>query len=215
MSRLVEMFRSLPRAGRWGVIAIAAFAGYFLIVEPVLELTNTHDAAADAIENSLRRTAELASDDSDDGRMFSSGINAYGHPQLPNDPKTRPEAIQRVVDEVLETHGIETRTKTERNSTLTGDKARALVGSDKLERYIVEVSFEADQNTVAQIIADLEQSPVVSAVSRVKIDRTAIGSRYFDDADKAVPGRVRATISAESWVQVRATPGAASTGEPS
>ncbi len=215
MSSVLDKFRSLPRAARWGVLAILVFSAYFLVVEPILELTSAHDSAADTIERSLGRTADLASEDSDDGRTLSSGIKAFGRPQLPSDPKTRPEAIQRVVDEVLEAHGVETRTKTERTSTLTGDKARALVGADKLERYIVEVSFEADQGTVAQVIADLEQSPVVSAVSRVKIDRSAVGSRYIDDPEKSGAGRVRATISAESWVQASPAADAASTGESS
>lgn len=215
MRRLVDTFRSLPRAARWGVLATLAFGLYFLAVEPLLKITNDYDADADSIESRLSRTADLASDTSDDGRMFATGVKAFGRPQLPDDPKTRPEAIQQVVDEVLEAHGVETRTKTERHSTLTGDRARALVGADKLERYIVEISFEADQGTVAQVIADLEKSPVVSAVSRVKIDRSAVGTRYMDDAEKSGAGRVRATISAESWVRVRPTPGDTSTGETS
>jgi hypothetical protein len=214
MNQLLQMFRSLPRAAQWGILAAVVFGGYFLVVEPILDITNRHDAAADAIEINLRRTGELSGEDSDDGRLLVSALKNFGRPHLPNARETRPEAIQRVVDEILEDHGVETRTKNERNTTLTGDRARAIAGEDRLERFIVEVSFEADQATVAKIIADLEQSPVVSAVSRVKIDRTVVSSRNTDGAE-AASGRVRATINAESWVLVHARPGSDSNGDAS
>jgi hypothetical protein len=214
VTKILVAFRELPRAAQWGVVAATIFGGYFLIVEPALEARNRHDAAADAIENSLRRTEQLFSDKSDDGLLLINGVRAFGVPQLPNARDTRPEAIQRIVDEILEDHGVDTRTKTERTSTLTGDRARAIAGDGRIERYIVEVSFEADQATVARIVADLEQSPVVSAVSRVKVDRTAVGSRYAESSS-ASPDRVRATINAESWMVVRTRPGSSSSGESS
>jgi hypothetical protein len=214
MNQLIQKFRALPRAAQWGTLAAIVFGGYFLIIEPVLDITNRHDAAADAIETNLRRTGELASEDSDDGRVLVSALRNFGSPHLPNAPETRPESIQRVVDEILEDHGVETRTKNERNSPLTGDRARAVAADGRIERYIVVVSFEADQATVAKIIADLEQSPVVSAVSSVKIDRTAVGSRYAEDA-AAATGKVRATINAESWVLIRTRGDSDSSGDAS
>lgn len=213
MNRLIAAFRQLPRAAQWGVLAAAIFGGYFLVVEPILEQTNRYDAAADAIENNLRRTGALFGEESDDGRLLVTGVRTYGSPLRPTSPEARAEAIQRIVDEILEDHGVDTLTKTERTSTLTGDKARAVAGGGRLERSIVEVSFEADQATVARIVADLEQSPVVTAVSRVKVDRTAVGSRSSDSGGR--PGRVRATINAESWVVVRTRAGSASSGESS
>jgi len=203
MKRIVEWFKSLPRAARWGIAAAAVFGLYFLGVEPILERTNRYASSADGIESNLRRATDLAGEDSEDGRVLVAGMKAYGRPHLPGAAASRPEAIQRAVDEVLEQRGVTSRTKTERTATLTGDKARAIAGEGKIERYIVEVSFEADQTIVAQVIADLERSPVVSAVSRIKIDRTAIGSRFAEDEAKNGIGKVRATINAESWVLLR------------
>lgn len=205
IARISEWFRNLPRAARWGVLAGLVIVGYFLVVEPVLDRTNHYAARADATENSLRRAANLLSGDSDDGQAVRVGTANFGSPQSPTGGAIRPEAIQRAVDEVLEDHGITNRTKTERRSDLTGDKARALAPDGKIVRLIVEVSFEADQAVVARIIADLERSPVVSAVSRIKIDRTAVGGRFVEDSGEGSSGKVRATISAESWVYSRST----------
>lgn len=211
MKRLVDSVMRLPRAARWAVLAAVVFGAYFLVVEPLLDLTNRHAAAADAIESNLRRAGELSSDDSDTGRIIATGIRAFGRPKLPTDPSARPEVIHRVVDDVLELHGVENRTKTERSSTLTGERARALAEGGRIERYIVEVSFDAPQEAVAGIIADLERSPEISAVSRVKIDRTAVGGRWGEEsADEH--GMVRATIAAETWVFIRARPGSAGGG---
>lgn len=222
MNRLLTAFAALPRSARWVVLAGAFMGVYFLVIEPLLDRANNHDAAADAIENNLRRASQLSDEDSDDGRLLATGMKTYGRPQLPSDAAAKPESVQRIVDQILEDHGVDSRTKTERNSTMTGDRARALAADGKIERYIVEVSFEATQETVAAIIADLEQAPGISAVSRVKIDRTAIGGRFGEDfgapgaGGESAAGRVRATISAEAWVLLRARPGdSSSSGEPS
>lgn len=224
MNRLVESFRSLPRSARWLITAAAGFVVYFLVIEPLLDRTNAYDAQADAVESNLRRAASLSDENSEDGRIVANGMRTFGLPHLPDAAAARPEAIQRVVDRILEDHAVTSRTKTERNATLTGDRARELAGDARIERYVIEVSFEASQEAVAAIVADLERAPGVSAVSRVKIDRTAVRGTFVDDfglanspvggsgADGNGGGRVRATISAEAWVLIRPKAGS-STGE--
>lgn len=212
MNAWLTRFRALPRAARWAILAGIAFGAYFLVIEPLLDRTNRFDARADAIEDNLRRAGRLADQDSDEGRLVINGMQAFGRPQPPNAASARPEAVQRVVDQVLESHGVANRTKTERSSTITGDRARALAADGRLERSIIEVSFEAPQEVVAAIIADLERSPGISSISRVKIDRTAVRGLFGEDLGGSGPGgaatgssagRVRATISAEAWVLIK------------
>lgn len=204
MNAAISWFANLPRSAKWAVAALVIFGGYFFVVEPVLDRTNRLGAQADAIENNLRRASELATDDSDDGRMIANGLRAFGTPSAParSAGADRAGSVQRIVDGILADHGVENATRTERNAQLTGDRARALAPDGKIQREMVEVSFEADQKVVAAVIADLERSSGISAVSRVKLDRTSVGNRFAEDSGTS-PGTVRASLTAEAWVFTR------------
>lgn len=216
MNKLLHWFQNLPRAAKWGVAAIAALGAYFLVIEPVLDRTNIHQSHADRLESELTRVAELESPDSADGAFLRKGRRVYGAPQLPTDAGSRPDAIHRIVDGVLEDHGIADRTKTERSVELSAERSAAILGGDgRVTRYIVEVSFEAPQETVVQIIADLEQSSVVTAISRVRIDRaTGYSSAFARDlsrSDSSASRLVKATIAAEAWVRSASRGGSSDT----
>lgn len=201
MKNIIAAIRSLPRAAQWGLLAAVVFGLYFLVIEPVMTKTERLAARADRLESDLRRASDFASPDSSDGQFLIRAVKAFGTPRLPSDPDARPDSIQRVIDKILDDHDIADRTKIERSATLTGDLVGELAGAARIERYIVEVSFEADQHTVASVIADLEREPAVSAISRIKIDRaTAYSAR-----DESAPRLVRATIAAEAWVRVRSS----------
>ncbi|GEM_PF-855629 len=205
MSKLTDAIGSIPRAAKWGIAAACAFGLYFLVIERVIDRTNFYALRADKLDSNLQRVTDLESPDSVDGALLLVGRRTYGVPQLPTDSAARPEAIHRVVDEVLEEHGIDDRTKTEKSLTLTADRLSELtLGEGRVERYIVEVSFEATQETVARVIADLEQSPVITVISRVKIDRvTAYAGTREPTTANSGPKLVRAAIAAETWVRVR------------
>ncbi|MCC6321655.1 MAG: hypothetical protein IT438_09515 [Phycisphaerales bacterium] len=204
MSQLLASFSALPRSAKWIVASVVVLVAYFLIIEPVLDRTNRFAGEADALERSLTRAYEIGSDSSDDGKAVLSATQVFGRPRLPTDSSLRPESIQRVVDEILDTHNVEDANKRESSATLQDDTLSALKPSEgRFERYIVEVSFDATQETVAHVLADLERSPSVSAISRVRIDRSGFASstgRAPDSAETSGPRLVRATIAAESWV---------------
>lgn len=212
MTNAVARFSSLPRSAKWAIAALVIFGGYFLLVEPVMDRTNRLATRADAIEDSLRRANDLGTDASDEGRLIANGLRAYGTPKAPDTRGgDRGGAVQRIVDGILAQHGVDNATRTERTAMLTGDRARAVAGEGRIEREMVEVSFEADQSVAAAVIADLERSSGISAVSRVKIDRTSLGYRASDPDDVA-PGVVRASLTAEAWVYVRSRGGMDSDG---
>lgn len=214
MSRIFASFASLPRAAKWGLSAACIVAVYFLVLEPVLDRTNEFASRADVLERNLTRMSRVSSPDSEDGALLESTTRAFGKPHLPTDSAAKAGAIQRVVDDVLSQHKVTDNTMTEKSGSLTGDYTTTLAGGipGRIERYIVEFSFEATQETVVAVLADLEQSPAVSAVSRVKIDRAGVYSRDNSGEDPTTPQLVRATISAESWVFLPAKAGETSGG---
>ncbi|MFN7021030.1 MAG: hypothetical protein ACK4WH_06845, partial [Phycisphaerales bacterium] len=177
MKKLLDWFAALPRAAKWLIATCLLLAGYFLVIEPVLDRANELSAKADVLEANLTRAYEIGSEDSDDGKVVLNATRAFGRPRFPTDPAMRPESIQRVVDEILDANDVEDANKRESSATLSDDRLSALANSPgRFERYIVEVSFDATQETVAQVIADLERSPTVAAISRVRIDRTGFAA---------------------------------------
>ena len=108
-----------------------------------------------------------------------------------------------VVNGILENHNITDSTINERPkvqmSGLTPDQASAL-GIASVDRLILEVTFEASPESVIAILAELERSPEIASVSRVKIDRSI--SRLADDEHL-----VRATLTPEAWIAASSSGG--------
>ncbi len=185
MSRVSDIYRGLPRAGRWGVWAGAGLLGYFAVVEPIMDKTNALNSRADA------RAQAIAEVRSGGGAGAADlGLRRFGHVEPPGDPRERNVAFNRRVLEILETHALKDHASTTRNAPLNaGPLLTALAPShQKVERHIREVQFEATPETLAAVIADLERTPEVAAVSRVQIRKPEGGGRI-----------VRATIAAEAW----------------
>lgn len=194
MSRAADLYRSLPRPARWGVLAVAGLLAYFGVVEPVVDATSSVNARADARAQAI---AEVRSGGGDDAAAL--GLRQFGDVAPPGDPRERAVAFDRRVLEVLEKHSVRDHTSTTSTVPLgTGPLLSLLSPSNqRVERRIRQIQFEASPETLSAVISDLERTPEVAAVSRVQIR-------------KAQDGRlVRATVSAEAWLVTRKGAGGA------
>lgn len=212
MNKLLDSFNTLPRAVRWLLIFAAFLAAYYLVLEPALDATNTARNRADQLEATLRRERSLLAANSLAGRELERGAATYGVPRHPTDPTARPETLQRSVNTILLKHGVENAVYSERSGTIRPDEAVAVVGAAaKLDRYVLDVIFETTPAVAMAILADLEQASEVTAVSRIKIDKSLAGRGRSADAGS---GRaVRVTIAVESWIAApAATSSTASSG---
>lgn len=205
MKELWRKIAELPRVAKW-LIAFGIVLGlWFWAVVPVLNKTEQFAIAADDMESKLRLLGTYESEESETARVVKNGMKAFGRPRLPSDSQSTELGIQRAVGEVLDDHGVDERNMTERNGSLGGDfEADLAIDSAfyRVERAIVEVTFETTQETVVQIIADLERSPAVSAITRIKIDKST-ASWSTPDGEEQSERKVRATIAAEAWVRVK------------
>ncbi len=186
MSGLLETYRSLPRAARWGVAAVGAVLGYFVVVEPVVDTTLSLNARADARAEAIREVRIEGASES-----TALGLRMHGQVDLPGDARERAVAFDRRVLAVLESHAVKDHTSTTRTVPLTtGPLLAALAPTNqRVERRIREVQFEASPEALSGVLADLERTPEVAAVSRVQI-------RKGDDGGRAI----RATVAVETWV---------------
>ncbi len=207
--RLLELLNQLPRAAKWLVVFAAFIVAYFAVIEPTLNATNVARNRADRLEAALRRERALLATNSETGRMLSTGIRTYGLPRHPTDANVRPETLQRTASSILLDHGVENATYNERPSTIRTEEATAVVGSNnRLERFVVDVTFETSPTEAMAILADLEQARDITAVSRVKIDK-ALNNRGRAD-DSSGLRIVRVTITVESWIALRVSASTAS-----
>ena len=198
MSKLSDSFNRMPRAMRWLSFFGAFLVLYFGVLEPSLVAANAARDRADRLEIALRRERALLATNSQAGRELERAVKTYGLPYHPTDPALRAEALQRGVNAVLMKHRVEDASYNERSGTISADAATAVVGAtSKLDRFVLDVTFEATPEDAIAILADLEQTPEVTAVSRIKMDK-ALAGRSRDSG-----GTVRVTITIESWIAAR------------
>ncbi|MBY0311814.1 MAG: hypothetical protein K2W85_07075 [Phycisphaerales bacterium] len=193
MSSFSDRWKTLPRAAKWlvylGVFAIA----WIGLDRFVLVYGDKLSTRADALENALRRERDLSSVDSSDGSLLNASQAVFGRPRLPGEKPLAPETFYRLVDGILQSHGISDSRIEESKVRLSGDNAKAL-GVGDIDRLILTVTFEADPETVITVLSDLERASEVAAVGKVRIDKAASG-RPGDDQRL-----VRATIMPEAWL---------------
>lgn len=199
MNALLDAYLRMPRAGRWLVLFAVFVGAYLLVIEPVLDATNAARTRADNLESALRRERQLLAPESDTGRMLELGMENFGLPRHPAEPGARPEALQRTVNAVLIKHGVTNATYSERSAAIRSDDAVGVVGlGNRLDRYVLDVSFDAEPSVVVAILSDLERSRDVTAVSRVRIDKSGAGRSR---SGQSGAGRdVRASIAVETWI---------------
>ncbi|MBX3385067.1 MAG: hypothetical protein KF768_00690 [Phycisphaeraceae bacterium] len=191
MKSITVMFADMPRAVKWLVSFSLVMGGYFVLLEPVLDYTQAARSRAQALESRIARLASLGNEDTEEGRVAAQVLQSFGRAELPRTSGEAVYLLTRRINQVLDEAGVEDRTQIEKRSTF---RPR---GSDlRYERVIIEVSFDARPETHTRVLAALESSPEVTAVSRVRLDRS---TRAGAAANQRL---IRGTIAAEAWAQV-------------
>ncbi len=188
MSEIIDKIKSLPRAARWGLIALVAFGVYFLVVERVLDRINAAGSKADDRIGALLSLSHDPSQTSD----IDLGIRKFGVVALPGEAAARSVAFNRRVVEVLAKHKIKNSSTSGRTMPMAAGPLKDAYGEERVERLVQEIQFDATPEDISAVIADLESSPEVAAVSRIQIRR---GSKE-DTAARLL----KATIGVEAWV---------------
>jgi hypothetical protein len=207
VSSIRDRYAALPRAVRWLLLAAAFCAIYFAAVEPALDRTSRLGVAADALAASLARERQLAAAWSDSNTPAAAAKAAFGSPALPGPSEPRSRALYTRINKIFEAHGIVPDIN-ERRAPLRADQAAAIAGPGyRIDRFILDLTFESSPEVAAAVLAELEQSAEVAAVGRVQIRRVEGPRAGGASSSREAPRRVRAVLSPEAWVLV---PGATS-----
>lgn len=197
MKRVQAFYAALPRAGKWLVWLIVFVAGFLIINDGVLTWHDRWTQRADVLETRLRRLRELGDVSSEQGRVIATRMTNFGRPALPASTTQVAESLTRRINFVFDDAGIEDRTQTEKSASFKAKNA-----DTRVDRVIIEVTFEADPRAVTSILAALEAAPEVTTLSRVRIDRQNSytgGGRNGARNGSGPSTLVRATLAVEGW----------------
>lgn len=198
---LLDRFRELPRASRWGLAAGGFLLFYFVVVEFALDRWNRWSAQADRQQAVLREWTEGSRARTDDETAVFNGRRVYGPAQFPGPDAERSQALRARVADVLKKHGVREYDERGRDLLLGNGPLAGAVGSGaRVRRVVRDISFDCTPETMTDILADLEASPEVSAVSRVFVRKlTGSGTRNASGAAR----NVGVTMSVETWALAR------------
>lgn len=198
MTTLSRRFRALPRSMRWLAWFLLVLVIYFLAVEPMVDRYAAARQLGDSKQAELERTEAAGDAVTRAGQTAILGVNRFGGVEYPGDPQARSLQFNKVVGDILQKHGVTGETSTTRTTPLSGSSAlakRASAANYRIDRLTKTLEFQADPDVVVAVIADLEQSPIISTISNVQI-------RQFEGRG-APPKSVSASITAETWVMTR------------
>lgn len=202
-------FSRLPRAARWLLYTGLLLIAYFAVIEPALDARNRFAAEADALQRDLDELRAYTAGGSDTGATRDLILAHYGDPAPPAAPNEygRPADFETAVNEIFRTHAVR-KDQTERRSVINIPQEAGIVGEDQtLQRQELTLTFEAPPHTISQIIADLEAEPLVSSITRIRLDKSA--ARRSESSES---GLVKATIGVETWMIVDRQTGLAAAG---
>ncbi len=184
-ARAYAAFEPLPRAGKWIAVAVAIYAAFLVFQLVVLPLTDEFngraDRAAELLSSAAKRAAELPDD------IVDRAV-AFGPNSVPGREGTEKERFSNAVAAIMKKHGVaDSYGFDARPQALGGDvlpRVAGLVGG-KMSRTVAELKFSSSPDTVGKIIADIDSSPFVDAITDVRLT-------YKDR-------RVTAILSIERW----------------
>jgi hypothetical protein len=188
-SGLLHRFNSLPRPGRWLVLAVLGLGAYFLVVEPLIDATVEASGRADAMASQVRTVRAMGERAQGDQQLIALGSRLHGPVELPGPRSERATALNRAVDRAMREAGITgVRTQTTEQNLADGPATRHFGGRGSLVKLVSTLSFDASPEAFSTVLGALEADPDVAGVTRVSVRRADDGGR-----------QVSATLTVEAW----------------
>ena len=182
---LLEVTRSWSRAMQWAFWALVFTVAFLVWDTTIADLGDSWSAQADAYEQQIMKVNKPTTLTT----SVKNAITSFGEVEIPRKKTAGATAMTEAVHTILSSHGVSndeyTRTKTSRmrSGSLPGIGG---VG-ESIEQVIGDIRFESTQEKVLGVIAALESSPWIDAVSDVRLTRQ--------------DGRmIQVDLSVEAWV---------------
>jgi len=182
----VDWFATLPRVGKWIVLAGALAFAIFLVRNLMGVRANDMNERADRNEALLEAAVKRA--DSLPTSVAERAV-AFGPNSVPGRESASKEKFANAVASIMGKRGVSTYGFDVRSNSLSGDVLPKVASelNGVMARTIAEVKFEATAETVNHIISDLDRSPEIDAISDVRLTYSS------------KTRRVSAAVTLERW----------------
>ncbi len=187
---LWQRFGQLPRALQWAVYAAVGMGGFVVVNDHVWKQAAEWRHEADEIQAQLQ--------DVHDGRSIADKllkmldtIVAHGPVSIPDpdDAEAGSDAFNATVTAVLKAHSVRNDSFDRRDlSKLKLDHASFVPAGQEAHYISGDLRFEASPDEAIAVIAELESSPDIEAVTSVRMTRPGSARR------------VKVQVTLEAWV---------------
>ncbi len=192
MARLIERWRSLPRAVRWAALFGVALIAYLGVIEPMIDGANQSAVRAERAAEELDEIRQQSGAIKEAEATIAMGVARYGGVLMPEAGTGRDRVVSERIREILTDRGVrDSRISQQRGTELKGPDVEKLVNTDEfsVERVVFSVEVTDKASTVMGVLADVERLPEVAAIGEVTLRKV---SRDED--------RVQLIMSPETWV---------------
>lgn len=192
MSRLESIwvrYRGLPKTVRWSIGAAVVAVLFLLWNDHVVRLTDEWDVRAE------RMLANVENAAGDTRRLQSLGVLrpvvlGLGPLEEPGNEATAEKQLNRVINEVLKDQAVSQDSYSYRGPSKLrrGTLSRIIAPGEQVERITGDLRFDATPEIAAKIVAELEASPNIDAISNLRMTR------------QPGPRKVTVDLTVETWI---------------
>lgn len=190
MMKLLDQYRSWPRSVRWMLWFAAAMIFYFAVAEPVVDLTVATNARAAIYRTKLDSYDAKLNAARAESADLALGMRRFGRVDMPGEAQRRPGEFNTRISEILRANDVQGESTRGSNGTLRVGALSDLYGGQRVGTRVREIEFTGSPEQIAAVLADLELSPVIAAISAIDITQ----------ADDRRTRSLSARITAEAWI---------------
>jgi len=189
VERLWKSFRQLPRATQWGISAVVGGVLLLLWNDHVLRLTDEWNresdrllARVDKAAGSAQRLQSL--------RRLRPAVLGIGPVTAPGREAHAERALNEVINDILKLHPVSRDSFSYRGPSKLrrGTLSRVIAPGEQVERITGDLRFDSTPTEATAIIAELESSPWIDAISNLRMTR------------QPGPRKVTVDLTIEAWI---------------
>ena len=167
-----QTFRRLPRAAQWAVGGAAVVVVALIWQDYVLKFTDDLNQEADRL---LAQVSEVAASGQrlKNLQAVKDVARGLGEVEKPGRERDAEAALNDAVNQVLKRHTVSRDSYNYRGPSQLrrGTLARIIPPGQQVERITGDLRFDATPHAAVAIIAQLEKSPRIEAVSNVRLTK--------------------------------------------
>ncbi len=167
-------FRQLPRAARWGLTALLGVILFVVWNDYILGVTGNWNRAA---EDMMAKVEQAAGGDQrlQSLRVLRPAVLGLGVVEEPGNEAAAENALNDIINEVLKRHTVSKDSFSYRGPSKMrrGTLSRVIDPGERVASISGDLRFESTPQQAIEIIAELESSRWIDAISTLRLTRLA------------------------------------------